>query len=155
MKTKIIFDNYEINEFGVIKNILTGKRLKGYLYRNQLRVCLNVNGMSKNIPINRILAESFVKKITTKDKVIPKDGNPYNTKIDNLLICSQRDVQFLRFKLNKKIGINFSNNKYHVRVFYNGKHIRIGSFEKIEDAQKAYKNKIKEINDNSVLVNKI
>lgn len=83
------FENYSVDEKGVIKNILT-KRIKtptnnnmGYLY-----VDLYNKGQRKREFVHRLVAKAFISNPENKPYVNHIDGNPHNNSVENLEWCT-------------------------------------------------------------------
>ena len=79
------FSNYEISNFGNLRNKTTNKFRKptiksGYLCTN----IKNDKGECKSMKIHRLVAMSFIPNIENKYSVNHKDHNKLNNKLDNL-----------------------------------------------------------------------
>lgn len=86
------FDNYEMCESGVLRNIETKRILKGtingYGYA-QFR--LNQGGLTKLVFKHRLLAELFIWNPDGKPCVDHADRNRLNNSIENLRWCSHEE----------------------------------------------------------------
>ena len=77
--------NYEISEYGEIRNKKTGKLLKlnpdkdGYF-----RVCLSENNHHVTRIVHRLVAQAFIENPLKKETVNHIDGNKQNNHISNL-----------------------------------------------------------------------
>lgn len=80
------FENYSINENGVVTNEVTGAVKKAYVNKaNQyLYVDLHKNGKSHKRPIHRLVAVAFIPNPDNKPTVDHIDGNRQNNAISNL-----------------------------------------------------------------------
>ena len=138
------YDNYEISDFGNVRNKKTNKILKhstatiGYysvgLYKNRkMKTCF----------IHRLMAENFIPNPHNKPEVDHIDRNPLNNCISNLRWATKSENQ-----LNKNIysnnsstisGIYFhqKSSKFIVRLTINGKRKYVGSFKTFDSAVKA------------------
>lgn len=77
------FDNYEISTSGIIANLETNYRLKGYLNNNRQKcVTIRKNGKNYNKIVDLLLFETFGKKIFTSNK----ESEIAQTKYNNSLI---------------------------------------------------------------------
>ena len=53
------FPNYQVSNFGNVKNIVTNKKISQWKKENgYLQVTLHVNGIKKNLYVHRLVAES-------------------------------------------------------------------------------------------------
>jgi hypothetical protein len=138
------FENYEISNFGNIKNVKTGRILKktidGHGY-HMVKLCKE--GKKVNKKIHKLVGNAFIPNPLNKNCIDHKDGNRLNNNIDNL-----RYVTYQENNMNRKIatnntsgfkGISFNKkyNKWHSYIKINGKLNYLGLFEKIEDAVNA------------------
>lgn len=85
-KFKLIenYPNYEISNFGVVKNIKTGRILKNQTYDRYTTVSLSKNSIIKTFKIHKLVALAFVKNIDCEPDVNHKDGNKSNNHDWNL-----------------------------------------------------------------------
>lgn len=51
-------DNYEVSDGGEVRR--NGRRIKPYPRDGYHRVCLSNNGLSKHVPVHRMVAEAFI-----------------------------------------------------------------------------------------------
>lgn len=84
---------YEVSNLGNVKSfkhkqpmILKPKMIKGYP-----TVSLCVNGQCKQFGIHRLVAESFITRITDKNEINHIDGNKANNRVDNLEWCTHTE----------------------------------------------------------------
>ena len=80
------FENYSINEKGVVINNIKNTTKKTYVnkHNNYLYVDLWKNNKSYKKPIHRLIAENFIENPLNKPTVDHKDGDRQNNSIDNL-----------------------------------------------------------------------
>lgn len=82
---KNYIDKYDINEYGELKNSLTGRVLvkkinhRGYIYYG-----ISIKGKYKDVIAHRAVAELFVERIENKNQVNHIDGNKQNNYYKNL-----------------------------------------------------------------------
>jgi hypothetical protein len=64
-----------------------------------------------------------------------KDRNRFNNSIDNLRLATQSQNS-----MNREPGLGWEKHgrKYRARIKLDGQHIELGSFDTVEDAQKAH-----------------
>jgi hypothetical protein len=145
------FENYSVSNLGNVKNNKTNIILKPYIRNGYIAVKLNKNNKQYTKCIHRLVAIHFIPNPYNKLYVDHIDNNPQNNSINNLRWCTQQENQ-----QNKKIKINNtsgfkgvhyckSHNKWKAEIGHNYKNIRLGYFEKVEDAIIARYNKAKEI----------
>lgn len=86
--------NFEVSNFGNVRNTKTGKTLKGSLSRSNeyWKVCLSLGkGKIRTVEVHRLVAETF-KPNHTKGYVVDHiDENKQNNNVDNLRWISQSD----------------------------------------------------------------
>lgn len=90
MKTKWIkgYEGlYTITDTGIIKNAITGLRLRPYCANKDnplLRVKLYKDGTKKNLYVHKLVAANFMKRPKNCSKVTHLNSNEYNNHTDNL-----------------------------------------------------------------------
>jgi hypothetical protein len=84
---KKLIEHYEISNFGRVRNNQTGKVLKTLKcneYKSKVTLTLENNSKRKDVYLASEVARKFIsesfKKVTRIDK------NPYNNRVDNLMI---------------------------------------------------------------------
>lgn len=99
--------NYEINEFGIARNIKTQKELKPLLGSNgYYKYCLYVNKQAKYYSAHKLVALYFVPNKNNQEIVNHIDGNKLNNFYKNLEWCSYQDNANHAWKE----GLNSSKN---------------------------------------------
>jgi hypothetical protein len=79
------YDNYLISNLGQVKNVKTGKILKGSVTPSwYTRVGLTKDGKMKLMFVNRLVADAFLDKPETQKEVKHIDKNRQNNRADNL-----------------------------------------------------------------------
>lgn len=92
------FENYEISNYGNVRNKKTGKNLKPYInksksynYKKYLKVTLLNNNIHKHFFIHRLVAIYFIPNPLNLDTIDHIDFNHINNKIENLQWMSSFD----------------------------------------------------------------
>lgn len=85
--------NYQIDEYGNVNNLNTGKKLKGSITRAGYHYYrLSVKGVKYRYYTHRLVAKYFLNYNEKSDLVINhKDGNKMNNYYKNLEICTQSE----------------------------------------------------------------
>ena len=79
------YENYQIDENGNVKNLLTNKILKGSIGEHGYRYYrLSKDGSKKMFYAHRLVAETFIPNPNNLPVVNHKDGNKQNNNINNL-----------------------------------------------------------------------
>lgn len=82
--------NYEISNYGRIKNIQTKKLKQLKFQRYGMQVILWNNSKSHTITISRLVAEMFIKKLERNERVFHKNGDIRDNYYKNLKIVKIR-----------------------------------------------------------------
>ena len=87
------FPNYEVSNFGKIRNKKTLQELKYGLVRGYPHIDLYSLKNRKNYYIHRLVAEMFIPNPKSKPQVNHIDGNKLNNNVNNLkLLCTNSIV---------------------------------------------------------------
>jgi predicted XRE-type DNA-binding protein len=86
------FEDYEVSNYGNVRNIKKNKILKSKKDRSgYLSLSLYLNGVKKFKYIHRLIALNFIEEIEGKPFVNHKDGNKLNNLISNLEWCTHKE----------------------------------------------------------------
>ena len=81
------YSNYEVSNFGQVRNKVTGKLLSQATKKGKhpyQRVHLCQNGKSRYILVHRLVLEAFVGPCPEGQQCLHLDSNPRNNRLDNL-----------------------------------------------------------------------
>jgi len=119
------------------------KNSSGYIQTEYNGVCYMVH---------RIIYEMHFDDLTSDLQIDHKDINPLNNRIDNLRVATQSQNQVnSKAPKNSSTGVKVvhltPSGKYQARFGHKGKKLYIGLYDTIEEADKACKEKRKELHD--------
>ena len=135
------FPNYEVSNFGNVKNIKTDRILKpGIDTRGYYYVILYQDGKQFNKRIHKLVGETFIPNPLNKQCIDHKNNNKLDNNNTNLRWATHRENSMNR-KLNYNNtsnykGISYDNQrkKWKAAIQINGKEYNLGRFDNIEDA---------------------
>ncbi len=155
--------NVEVTKCGKLKKVkvdwMTYKTFVGEVDLNKLKLCkgykpigVQIKGLkSKTILLHQLVASAFLEyKFNGHNLVIDHiDSNKLNNNVNNLRLISQREnlskERSVKSGLPTGVSYHIRNKKYISCITINNKLKHLGSFNSIEQASNAYKNKLKEI----------
>ena len=141
------YANYEVSNFGRVRNAETEKIMKTSLRGGSyLRVVLSKNGVQKSYSVHRLVAQEFVNNPNNKPVADHIDGNPLNNNASNLRWADKSENQWNRTQrqTNNKTsiykGVNFHKvqGMWQVRIQVHRERMHIGYFANEKEAAKAY-----------------
>ena len=139
------YENYEINECGVIRIVKTKKIKKQRIGKdNYYKINLYKDGKSKTFRVHRLVAELFIPNPNNYPIVNHIDGNKLNNHINNLEWCTYSENTKHAYDRNlgnmketqlraSKLGAEKSKKK--IAVYKDG--IYIDTYESKQDCAKA------------------
>jgi hypothetical protein len=135
------FPNYEISNFGKVKNVKSGKILTNVISKRGYFVVKLVNGpVRKTKTIHRLLGIYFLNSSIDGNFIVDHiDNNPLNNNLSNLQITTKRiNSTKDRISATGENCIYFSKSKnkiaFRVRIKINGVRKSFGTFNNIVDA---------------------
>jgi hypothetical protein len=136
------FDNYEVSNYGNVKNIKTNRILKKNVDVNgYYTVHLSKKNIATIKRIHRLVCETFIENTENKLYVDHIDNNKLYNNIENLRWCTSQENNRNR-KLSsrnkssvKGVCFNKQSNKWHAQIRIDGILIHLGSYENLEDAK--------------------
>ena len=146
------FSNYEILNFGNVRNINTGKILKQSINTSgykSVNIISDVNGKFFLKRVHRLVAEMFILNQNNKKSVDHIDNDKANNNVNNLRwVTPQENSSNRTSNINNSSGfkgVGFEQNKWRAQITYNKKKLHLGYFDNKIDAIKARINKSKEL----------
>ena len=124
-KTITDYPNYNISNYGNVKNIITNKPLRSSEKGGYICISLNQNGNRKSFKIHRLVALAFIDNPENKSDVNHKDKNKMNNMVSNLEWMTRKEnnihrCQDIKIKSNKNKQINrIDRNTNEVLEQYN------------------------------------
>ena len=146
------YDNYQVSNFGRVRNSTTGRILQGGVDGGgYLKVNLSKDGKANNHKIHQLVANEFIEKPDGKTCVDHIDKNRLKNIVENLRWVTRsendRNRSMRSDNTSKFKGVCYNKlaKKYQANITYGGKLRHLGLFNTAEDAAKAYDKKAKEI----------
>ena len=146
------YSNYEISNFGNIRNVKTGRILKQCNIKGYKKIeLINDNGKGITHRVHRLIAEYFIPNPNNKPTIDHIDNNKANNNVNNLRWVtlqensSNRSLNINNTSGNKGVSFIQKKNKWLATIRCNNKRIHLGLFDKKEDAITARVNKAKEL----------
>jgi hypothetical protein len=140
------YENYQISNFGNVKNIKTNRILKQSLTTTGYKE-VKING--KHFKIHRLIGEYFIDNPNNLLCIDHIDNDKTNNNINNLRWCSYSDnCKNKTKKINcstNYTGISKYRTGYEAYVWNNYKKHRIGYFKDIQEAYNKRKEYIENI----------
>ena len=155
------YENYQVSNIGRVRNVSTSRILKPDIRDGYYQVKLYQNKITKTHKIHKLVANEFLIKPDTDDKLIIDHINRNRTdnQITNLRWASYAqnnwNVGNRTNTMSKYKGVSFHNKSWRARISNNGNDLNIGYFSTEKEAAKAYNNKVKELRDEYSCVNEI
>lgn len=102
-KTIEKYPNYEVSNYGKVRNKTTGRQLKAHPNSSgYLRVPLFKNGKSKQVFVHRLVAEAFIPNPHNKKQVNHIKKPITNNRVNNLEWCNQSDNIIHQWKAKER-----------------------------------------------------
>jgi len=140
------YPNYEVSNFGNVRNITTGKQKTPRISRSgYYDVSLYKNNKEKHGFIHKLVADAFLKNLNEKPCVDHIDGNRLNNTLVNLrfVTYSENNMNKLIYSNNKSgtTGVYWrsTRNTWVARIEIDKKMKYLGCFTNKENAIKARK----------------
>ncbi len=146
------FPNYEVSNYGNVRNKKTNRVLKPRIREGYYAVNL-CDGFNKpkTKNIHRLVAEAFLSNPENKKCVDHIDGNRLNNTDFNLRFATNQENAFnSSMQSNNTTGVkgiywNKEMKKWRAQIMINGKTYHLGYFDDLEDAKKARQEKAREL----------
>ena len=125
-------DTFHISNLGNIKSIKTNNIMKDTISKNGYKtICLKKSKFQKNLTVHSLIANGFIEKPITNDKLIVDhiDGNKLNNNIDNL-----RWITYSENVKNSYItNLNYQNKKKAIYKIDKNTNNIIEKYDSIKD----------------------
>ena len=151
-RTIIGFENYEVSNFGNVKNKKTNRILKQNLNGvGYYIVDLYINGIRHSKKIHRLAADTFLYNLENKQCIDHIDGNRTNNNINNLRFATHQENMRNRNMFSNNTsgakGVTFdkNTNKWRSQITIDGINVYLGLYENINDAKQARLNKVQQV----------
>ena len=135
------FPNYQISNFGNVKNLFTRRILKPRVNTNgYFSVSLSKDGDVSNRRVHQLVADAFIENPDNKKCVDHIDRNRTNNHISNLRRATNtensQNASMKSTNTSGVIGVSFSSsrNKWVAQIVVNGLCKGLGRFASKEDA---------------------
>ena len=146
------YDYYEVSICGQVKNVITNKILNPWI-GNYGYYCVGLykNKNKKDYLIHRLVANAFIPNIKNDEFIDHKNNNKLDNTISNLRWVTKQQNSFNSLLSSKNtsgikgIGYNEKNLKWECYLRFNYKHIHLGLFKNINDANIARQKKSAEL----------
>ena len=157
------YENYQVSNIGRVRNVSTSRILKPCINQGYYQVKLCKNNLAKAHKIHKLVANEFLIKPDTDDKLIIDHINRNRTdnQITNLRWASYEQNSWnvgnrTHARSNYK-GVSFhnTNKSWVARISANTHQLHIGYFRTEKEAAKAYNYKVKELRDEYAYINEI
>ncbi len=145
------YENYSISNLGNVKNTITNKPIAHNTTHKYIRIGLSKNKKSTKFYLHRLLAIAFIPNPDNCECVDHVDNNIRNNTLINLRWATRlqnaHNTGIISRNTSGVKGVSWSkrDNKWRARIFFDGKEISLGCFDKIEDAKIARQNKATEL----------
>jgi hypothetical protein len=115
-KTITDYPNYDISNYGNVKNIITNKLLRTSEKDGYIGISLTQNGKRNSFKIHRLVAIAFIENPENKSDVNHKDKNKGNNAVSNLEWMTRKEnnihrCQDIKIKNNKNKQLNRIDGK--------------------------------------------
>jgi len=157
--------HYQVSDLGRVRSLdrivvrggikgsmnLKGKIMSQSINRGYYHIQLKLNGKYKTAKIHQLVAMAFLDFTPCgMDKIIDHiDSDKQNNTLSNLQITDNRyntsKGKLGSVKTSKYTGVYHTNGKWASQIQINGKSIWLGRFEKENDANLAYQEKLNEL----------
>ncbi len=136
-------ENYEVSNFGNIRNINTKCIRVPYLNKKDNVYQINIG---KTKTLHRLVAEAFIENIDNKLNINHIDGNKLNNHVTNLRYATRQEcMRVMRVSPTSLSGckgvVQLPNKSWRAQIKINGKCVSLGCYTNKEDAINARKQK--------------
>ena len=156
------YENYEISNFGRVRNVRTARILKNQIDTNgYYKVNLYKNSKKRTHRIHQLVANAFLENPNELKCIDHRDRNKLNNYYENLRWCSYQQNSMNATKASNRSsgfkGVSFHKqaNKWTAQIMTKGKLKYLGLFESEKEAAKMYNEKAIELFGDFAKLNEI
>ena len=97
------YENYEVSNFGNVRNITNGNILEGFIQKDNYKMyCLSKNNKTKAFIVHVLVAKAFIPNPENKPTVNHKDHNRLNNNVDNLEWATHKEQNDHKRPINNR-----------------------------------------------------
>jgi len=150
------YENYEVSNYGNVRNNYTDRVLKPNLCRGYHIIRTSKDGKVKKHYLHRLVANAFIENPNNKKQVDHIDNNRINNNVNNLRFCSNtencRNKGINKTNTSGIKGVTWDKrvNKWKAEIGIDGITIHLGCFDDIKEAKQARIRKVNEVFGNFV-----
>jgi hypothetical protein len=158
------FPNYQVSNFGRVRNATTNKVLspalkaEGYM---KLMIFKERGGKGSNVYVHRLVASTFIENPQNKTQIDHIDQYRQNNCVQNLRWATQSEnnanARKRKNATSKYKGVSWDKDRkrWVAEICSNGKSKNLGRYTKEKDACRAYNEAAKEIHGEYAVLNEI
>ena len=153
--------NYQVSNIGRVRNVKTGRIMKGFSNDGYVRVGMYYMNTRKMCTVHRLVAQEFLTNTENKAEVDHIDHNRSNNCLSNLRWTTSaensRNSVSRQNSTSKYKGVSFymQRKKWHAQIKSNGRTKHIGYFNSEKEAAIAYNTYARDMFSEFAYINEI